>query len=91
MYLINIIDFIDKVDEWLEFYEKWHKNMFRIQIGILIYVIFVLMSMRQNFFMDIATALIFTHYVYYFINDRIETIDRFVFKVYDKIAGKSED
>ena len=65
--------------------------MFRIQIGILIYVIFVLMSMRQNFFMDIATALIFTHYVYYFINDRIEAIDRFVFKVYDKIAGKSED
>lgn len=55
----------------------------------MVYVIFVLMSMRQNFFMDIATALIFTHYVYYFINDRIESIDKFVFKVYDKIAGKS--
>lgn len=41
--------------------------------------------------MDIATALIFTHYVFYFINDRIEAIDGFIFKIYDKIAGKSEE
>lgn len=41
--------------------------------------------------MDIATALIFTHYVFYFINDRIEIIDGFIFKVYDKIAGKTEE
>lgn len=56
---------------------------------MIIFVIFVLMSMRQNFFMDIATALIFTHYVFYFINDRIEAIDGFIFKIYDKIAGRS--
>lgn len=41
--------------------------------------------------MDIATALIFTHYVFYFINDRIEAIDGFIFKIYDKIAGRSEE
>ncbi len=41
--------------------------------------------------MDIATALVFTHYAYYFINDRIDTIDNFIFKVYDKISGKNEE
>lgn len=65
-------------------------KLFKVQIAILIYVIFVLMSARQNFFMDITTALLFTHYVYYFINDRIEAIDNFIFLAYDKIAGKSE-
>lgn len=40
--------------------------------------------------MDIATALVFTHYVFYFINDRIETIDRAVFAVYDKMSGSEE-
>ena len=30
MYLINTIDFIDKVDEWLEFFEKWSKNKNKI-------------------------------------------------------------
>lgn len=75
----------------LEFYEKKHKKLFVMQIVIMMYVIFVLMSTRQNFFMDVSTALVFTHYVYYFINDRIESIDGFIFKIYDRIAGKSED
>lgn len=65
--------------------------MFRVQIAVLIYVIWVLLSMRQNFFMDIATALVFVHYVFYFINDRIKTIDAFVFKIYDKITGHEEE
>jgi hypothetical protein len=47
--------------------------------------------MRQNFFMDITTALVFTHYVFYFINDRIEKIDGFIFRVYDKITGKPSE
>ena len=57
---------------------------------VIIYVVFVLLSMRQNFFMDIATALVFTHYVFYFINDRIKIIDGFIFKIYDKITGREE-
>jgi len=55
----------------LELYEKGHKKLFVVQIVVLVYVTWVLLSMRQNFFMDIVTAAIFTHYVYYFINDRI--------------------
>ena len=73
----------------LELYEEKHKKLFIAQIVALVYVIFILLSTMQNFFMDIATALIFTHYVFYFINDRIKTIDEFTFKVYDKIAGNN--
>ena len=73
----------------LEFYQKGFKKLFGAQIVIIIYVLFVLMSCRQNFFMDVSTALVFTHYVFYFINDRISTIDGFIFKLYDKIAGKT--
>lgn len=51
------------------------------------YVTFVLLSARQNFFMDIATALVFAHYIFYFVNDRIKEIDRLIFMAYDKIRG----
>ena len=40
--------------------------------------------------MDIVTALIFTHYLYYFINDRINEIDSIVYKAYDCIVGNEE-
>lgn len=55
----------------LELYELNHKIFFKIQIGLIVYLIWVLLSMRLNFFMDIATALVFMHYVFYFLNDRI--------------------
>ncbi len=73
----------------LEFYQKGFKKLFVSQIVVIVYVLFVLMSCRQNFFMDVSTALVFTHYVFYFINDRISLIDGFIFKLYDKIVGKS--
>jgi hypothetical protein len=76
---------------WLEYYELGHKKLFWIQLGINIYLIFVLFTMRQNFFMDIFTAIVFTHYVFYFINDRIVKIDQFIFKIYDKITGNAEN
>ena len=60
-----------------------------MQLGITIIVSFLLLSMRQNFFMDIATALVFTHYFFYFIHERINLIDDFIFKVYSKLTGNS--
>lgn len=38
--------------------------MFYAQIGIMIYVIFFLLAMRLNFFMDIVTGLAFGYIVY---------------------------
>ena len=40
--------------------------------------------------MDIATALVFTHYVYYFITDRKHAIDQGVFGVYDWARGAKD-
>jgi hypothetical protein len=57
----------------------------------MVYVTFILLSARQNFFMDISTALVFTHYVFYFINDRIQIIDSFIFKIYDRLTGKTSE
>ena len=54
---------------------------------IITYVIFILLTTRQNFFMDITTAIIFTHYLYYFINDRINVIDNYVLSKYLKWTG----
>jgi hypothetical protein len=69
------------------------KRLFKAQIGILIYVAFVLMTTRQNYFMDVITAVVFMHYVFYFIQDRLGIIDGFFFKVYDWVTGNhsSED
>ena len=71
----------------LELYEQKKLIMFKLQLFVMFYVIFVLLSARQNFFMDICTALVFTHLVFYFINHRITEIDRLTFKIYDKIVG----
>ena len=48
------------------------------QIGILIYVVFLLLAMRLNFFMDIVTGLAFGYIVYTLINLKGEKIDNFV-------------
>ena len=37
--------------------------------------------------MDITTALVFSHYVFYFINDRIKRIDGWVMSSYLKLMG----
>jgi Ca2+/Na+ antiporter len=75
----------------LELYEQKKTILFRIQLVVMVYVVFVLLSARQNFFMDICTALVFTHYVFYFINNRIIAIDRLIFKIYDTIVGNKEE
>lgn len=74
----------------LEFYELGHRRLFYLQLALMTFVTFVLLSARQNFFMDIATGLVFTHYVFYFISDRIDIIDRAFFALYDKMRGGNE-
>lgn len=74
----------------LELYELGYRKLFYGQIGLMVFITFVLLSTRQNFLMDIATALVFTHYVFYFINDRIKDIDRVIFSLYDKMKGGSQ-
>lgn len=72
----------------LELHELGFRKIVIIQSIILIYVGFILLSAHQNFFMDVTTALVFTHYLFYFVNARINTFDKWVFMIYDKLAGK---
>ena len=65
--------------------------MFIAQLAVLVYVVFVLLSARQNFFMDITTALIFSHYLFYFVHDRIRTIDNFALSAYSKLAARNQE
>lgn len=62
-------------------------KLFAAQIVVIVYIVFILLTMRLNFFMDVATAFVFAHYVFYFINERIDKIDSFIFMIYDKITG----
>jgi hypothetical protein len=48
----------------------------KIEIAVIIYCFFMLLTMRQNFFMDVITALVFGHIVFTFIDDRVEYIDK---------------
>ena len=61
-----------------------------VTVASLTYLASVMLVLRQNFFMDIATGLVFTHYVFYFISDRIDIIDRAFFALYDKMRGGNE-
>jgi hypothetical protein len=61
---------------------KW----FWAQIVMMAYMIFMLLSMRQNFFMDVVTAILYTHYTFYFVHNRIDKIDGFFSTIYDKIT-----
>ena len=36
--------------------------------------------------MDITTALVFSHYIFYFINDRVKDIDGWVLNIYQKLT-----
>ena len=72
----------------LELRECGFRKLFICQLGILIYVIFMLLSTRQNFFMDITTALVFTHYLFFFVNARIDMFDRWIFMLYEKVFGE---
>jgi exosortase/archaeosortase len=75
----------------LEVHENGFRKLMIAQLGVLIYVNFILLSTRQNFFMDVTTALVFTHYLFYFVNDRIDMFERWIFKAYDKIAGNESN
>jgi hypothetical protein len=48
----------------LEFLNYGYKKLFYIQIPIMIFVMFLLLAMRLNFFMDVITALAFGYIVY---------------------------
>jgi len=45
-----------------------YKKLMWIQTGILVYCLFLLLTMRQNFFMDVMTALVFGHFVFVFVS-----------------------
>lgn len=62
----------------LEFWNFGHKKLFYIQIPIMVYVLFLLMAMRLNFFMDVVTALAFGYIVYALIYSKREFIDNFL-------------
>ena len=40
--------------------------------------------------MDVTTALVFTHYLFYFVDARIDTFDKWVFMLYDKLSGNEQ-
>lgn len=48
----------------LEFWYNGYKKLFLIQVIILIFVQFLLLAMRLNFFMDVITAMAFGYIVY---------------------------
>lgn len=75
----------------LELYQNGFRKLMIAQLGILIYVNFLLLSTRQNFFMDVTTALVFTHYLFYFVDARIDMFDRWIFLVYDKLSGNEQN
>ncbi len=55
-----------------------YKRLMWIQVVILTYCCFMLLTMRQNFFMDIATALVFGHFVFVWISERSKSIDNVI-------------
>lgn len=62
----------------LEFWNYGYKKIFYAQIPIMIYVMFLLLAMRLNFFMDIITALAFGYIVYMLIDTKKQVIDKFL-------------
>lgn len=71
----------------LELHSFGHSILFKLQLIVMAYSIFLLLSMRLNFFMDVTTGLVFGHYMFYFINDRISRIDQCIIAVTRKIFG----
>ncbi len=62
-----------------------------IQVGILVFCSFLLLSFRQNFFMDIATALVFGHFVFVFVSERSKSIDCLILSWIDKESRTKEN
>ncbi len=62
---------------------KLYKLMW-VQTGILVYCALMLLTMRQNFFMDIMTALVFGHFVFIFVSERSRKIDNLILSWIDK-------
>lgn len=69
----------------MEFWYNGHKKLFYAQIPIMIYVLFLLLAMRLNFFMDIVTALAFGYVVYSLIYSQKNSIDDFLLNPKHKI------
>lgn len=59
----------------LEFWTYQYKKIFIAQACIMIYVVFLLLAMRLNFFMDIVTGLAFGYIVYTLLNIKRKHID----------------
>lgn len=69
----------------MEYWYNGYKKLFYAQIPIMIYVIFFLLAMRLNFFMDIVTALAFGYVVYSLIYAKKDSIDDFLLNPKHKI------
>ncbi len=78
----------------LEFWNFGHKKLFYAQIPIMIFVMFLLLAMRLNFFMDVVTALAFGYIVYSLIYSKKKPIDAFLLNPKEKLTAwirKNED
>ena len=78
----------------LEFWNFGYKKFFYAQIPIMIFVMFLLLAMRLNFFMDVVTALAFGYIVYSLIYSKKEPIDAFLLNPKEKFTAwirKNED
>lgn len=69
----------------LEFWYSGYKKLFYAQIPLMVYVIFLLMAMRLNFFMDVVTAMAFGYIVYTLIYSKKQFIDDFLLNPGSKI------
>ena len=61
------------------------------QTIVLIFCSFCLLSMRQNFFMDVMTALVFSHYVFVFVCERSKSIDNLIISLIYKSPSVKEN
>ena len=69
----------------LEFWHHGYKKLFITQIPLMIFVVFLLLAMRLNFFMDVITAMAFSYIVYSLIYSRKDSIDSFLLNPKQKI------
>lgn len=62
----------------LEFWTYGYKKLFIAQACIMVYVLFLLLAMRLNFFMDVITGLAFGYISYTLLNLKRKPIDEFL-------------
>ena len=60
--------------------------LWKVEVLIILYVCFVLLSMRLNFIVDIVTGLIFGHLIYQKIEPRGPKMQEKILSLYDKLV-----